>query len=174
MIELRVERGPDGEALAPVSRELTAEEVAALVGSIDQVIADECARIDRASDARDALDLQFDFEATPALLMTGQTVAAGVRALQMGAVNITDWQGQQARALAAVLEGNPTAVIKVIVSDNATVLAPAEQFLRCFEAGSQRKEANAIWRVQRKALVRAQTTIAGVAATRAAADAGWP
>ncbi len=30
MIELRVERGPDGEALAPVSRELTAEEVAAL------------------------------------------------------------------------------------------------------------------------------------------------
>lgn len=142
--------------------------------TVATVIADECARIDAASDAHDAADLQFDFEATPAVLVSGSTVSAGVRALQMGAINITDWQGQQARALAAVLDGNPTSVIKVIVSDNATVLAPAEQFLRCFEAGCQRKEANAVWRVQRKALVRAQTTAAGVAATRATTDAGWP
>lgn len=153
--------------------EVTVVEAAA--PTLAEVIATECARIDAESDRRDGLDFPFNFEDTPAILATGGApVPAGVRSLQMGEVNLKDWQGQQSRALAAVQAGEPTKVIVVIVSDNATVLSPAEQFLECFEAGCQRREANATWRVQRKALVRAQTTIAGVNGTKAATDAGWP
>jgi hypothetical protein len=143
--------------------------------SLDDVKAAECERINAESARHGAMDFAFDFEGSPGVTATGQPItAAGVRHLQMREENLKDWQGQQSRALAAVLAGQPNTVIKVIVSDNATIFAPAEQFLQCFEAGCQRREANAVWRVTRKALVKAQTTIEGVEGTKAATDAGWP
>ncbi len=134
----------------------------------------ECARIDGERDRRQALDFWFDFGETPAVLDDGSIVPAHDRALQMGERNKRDWMAQQGRALVAVQASAADVVILVRASDNANVLAPPAQFLETFEAGAERDQNLMIYAAQRKTLVRAQTSTAGIVATRQATDAGWP
>lgn len=174
-----VEPDPHPFGLAPLSVALSFDgsQVVAVPTypelDVQTAIAAECARINAASDAADAADFAYDFGDTPALNTAGQQVRAGVRHLQMAEANLKDWQGQALRANALVGAGNPDGIVRVIVSDNAVVLASAAQFLACFEAGCQRREANATWRVTRKALVRSKATVEEVVATRASTDTGW-
>ncbi|TXH58246.1 MAG: hypothetical protein E6Q97_02680 [Desulfurellales bacterium] len=134
----------------------------------------ECSRIDTERDRRQALDFEYDFGAIPAVLDDLTQVEAGVRSLQMAPRNRDDWQGQQARALAAVATGSPDAVILARAADNANLLVPASLWLTVYEAGAQRYENLMRYAAGRKALVRQQTTSAGVVATQADTDANWP
>lgn len=141
---------------------------------VSDLIDAECARIDAERDRRQALDFRFDFGETPAVLDDGSIVPAHDRALQMGGRNKRDWMAQQGRALVAVQAGAEDVIILVRASDNANLLVPPAQFLETFEAGAERDQNLMIYAAQRKTLVRAQTSSAGVVATRQVTDAGWP
>ncbi len=125
---------------------------------------DICRQIDAERDRRQALDFEYDFGDAVAVLDDDTQERAGVRSLQMGARNKTDWLGQQARALA-----DPGRLIFVRASDNANLIVPAQVWLAAFEAGADRDERLMAFGGRMKSQVRAAADPSSVDWTT-----GWP
>lgn len=125
---------------------------------------DICRQIDAERDRRQALDFQYDFGDAVAVLDDDTQERAGIRSLQMGPRNKTDWLGQQARALA-----DPGRLIFVRASDNANLIVPAQVWLAAFEAGADRDERLMAFGGRMKSQVRAAEDPASIDWTT-----GWP
>lgn len=97
-----------------------------------------CRLIDSERDRRQQLDFPWDFGATPALDDMGQEAPAGVRSLQMGLRNQSDWQGLHAFALAAVVGGQPERLLPMRCDDNVNVQTEAVQVLTVLQAAALR------------------------------------
>lgn len=121
-----IRRPPD-----PLTPEQLVAERAATAESI-------CRRIDAERDRRQQLDFPWDFGATPALDDMGRETPAGVRSLQMGLRNQSDWQGLHAFALAAVVSGQPERLLPMRCDDNANVQTGAVQVLTVLQAAALR------------------------------------
>lgn len=101
-------------------------------------IANKCKLVDVERDRRLAEDYAYDFGSIPAIDGQGNTVAAGIRSLQMTPADRANWQTLYSLATVSVLTGSPDAIMPMRCEDNFNVLVTAQQTLNVLTAATLR------------------------------------